>query len=155
MADVLPSISECISAYAFVFYNNKFLQTDLREGERKQRMLDIPGGHIDEDETPEQAVVREVFEETGVRVTVTRLVAYKKITVNGPKPEHYRYPYPTSYMAYYLCELVEETPFTGNEEVHGRTWLDIDDLDLSLWCQRNRVLLDEVRKIFLSIHSST
>ena len=35
----------------------------------------FPGGGMDEDETPEQAAVREMEEETGLRVTVQRMVA--------------------------------------------------------------------------------
>ena len=29
-----------------------------------------PGGHIEEDETPEEAAIREVYEETGVKITL-------------------------------------------------------------------------------------
>lgn len=34
----------------------------------------LPGGHIDQNETPEQAVVREVREETGLSVTIQKLL---------------------------------------------------------------------------------
>jgi mutator protein MutT len=34
----------------------------------------LPGGHIDPGEGPEQAVVREVYEETGLEVTVDKLL---------------------------------------------------------------------------------
>jgi ADP-ribose pyrophosphatase YjhB (NUDIX family) len=34
----------------------------------------LPGGHVDKDETPEGAVVREVAEETGLRVTIDKLL---------------------------------------------------------------------------------
>ena len=29
-----------------------------------------PGGHIEEDETPEEAAIREVYEETGIKITL-------------------------------------------------------------------------------------
>ena len=35
----------------------------------------FPGGHIDEDETPEQAAVRETEEELGLQVTLKQLLA--------------------------------------------------------------------------------
>jgi 8-oxo-dGTP pyrophosphatase MutT (NUDIX family) len=144
LADVLPDVDNCPSAYALVFKDGALLLTDLREGERPTRGLDIPGGHVDEGETPEESVVREAFEETGVRVKVIKLVAYKRVTILSSKPENYRYPYPISYMAFYLCEALEETPFEGNEDTHGRVWLKKEYFNESDWCVRNKIFLDAV-----------
>lgn len=146
LADKLPSVEDCPSSYAIVFKNGAILQTELREGERPTRRLDIPGGHVDEGETPEEAAARETFEETGVHVKVIKLVGYKKITVTSPKPENWRYPYPTGYMAYYLCEVIEETPFEGNDDTHGRVWLSPSEFDLSDWCKHNKVFINEILK---------
>ena len=41
---------------------------------RKLQMWLPPGGHIDEGETPDAAVIREVKEETGLKVLPVRLV---------------------------------------------------------------------------------
>ncbi|MEI6316268.1 MAG: NUDIX domain-containing protein [bacterium] len=149
LSDELPPLELCPSSYALVFKDRALLQTDLREGERPARTLDIPGGHIDEGETPEQAVIREIFEETGVRVQSLKLVAYKKITIHTPKPEGYKYPYPVSYMIYYIAEFSEEIPFEGNAEVHGRVWLELDKYQKSPWYMSEKIMVDEIIKEYL------
>jgi 8-oxo-dGTP pyrophosphatase MutT (NUDIX family) len=47
----------------------------LKHTYRKQLPWGLPGGFLDPAEPPEQAVVREVFEETGLRVRPTALLA--------------------------------------------------------------------------------
>jgi 8-oxo-dGTP diphosphatase len=147
ISDEMPPIDECSSAYAFVLKNKELLQTELREGERPLRQLDIPGGHIDSEETPEEAVMRETFEETGVQIQEPRLVAYSKITIVSEKPDNYQYPYPVSYMLFYKSDAYEEFPFEGNKEVHGRVWLPEEEFERSEWCKENRVLVAEVLKL--------
>lgn len=147
LSDEMPEVSLCTAAYAFVFKDGTFLQTELREGERPQRRLDLPGGHIDEGENPEQTAIRETFEETGVHVKNPKLVAYVKITTHTLKPENSRYPYPIGYMLYYLCELEIEEPFNGNEDAHGRVWLPFKEFEKSMWCTENKVLLGDILRI--------
>lgn len=145
LSDELPDVSLCTAAYTFVFKDGCFLQTELRENERPVRQLDIPGGHRDEGEHPEQAAIREVFEETGVRVVNPKLVANMKITTHIPESENpSRYPYPTGYMLFYVCDFEKEEPFDGNEETHGRAWIPFSEFDKNEWCIKNQVLLDEV-----------
>lgn len=146
LTDEMPPIKECSAAYVFVFKDGALLQTELQEGERPQRQLDIPGGHIDENETPEDAAIRETFEETGVLIQQPKLVAYSKVSISSEKPERYRYPYPASYMLFYKTDSFEEFPFNGNEEVHGRVWLPVNESEKSEWCVKNRTLLTEILK---------
>lgn len=144
LSDELPPLELCTSSYALVFRDGALLQTDLREGERLTRSLDIPGGHIDEGEDPEQSAVREAFEETGVHVQMPKLVAYKKIIIYDSKPTEYRYPYPVSYMLYYLCKVSEETVFKGSDETHGRVWLQPHEYEKSTWYINDKILADEI-----------
>ena len=146
LSNELPG-EEITAAYAFVFKDGKFLMTDLREGERPTRRLDIPGGHIDNGESPQQSCIREVYEETGVVIKVIKLVAYSSFTLTIPKPENYKYPYPKSYMVFYLCKVVNEEDFNGNEATHGRVWLASEDFHKSQWCIENKKFLEEVMKL--------
>ncbi|MCF7834074.1 MAG: NUDIX domain-containing protein [Candidatus Pacebacteria bacterium] len=146
LSDELPTLKLCPSSYALVFKNGALLQTDLRKGERAIRSLDIPGGHIEKDETPEQSAIRETFEETGVRVKNPKLVAYKKITIYGSKPKEYKYPYPISYMLFYLCELIEETNFKGNHDTYGRVWLESGQYEKSKWYCGDKIMVDKIIK---------
>lgn len=146
LSDELPDLSLCTAAHAFVFKDNTFLQTELNSNERPVRQLDIPGGHINPEETPEQAVIRETFEETGVHVKNPKLAGYTKIMRQGVKPEINKYPFPDSYILFYVCEFESEEPFEGNEDAHGRVWLPFNEFEKSIWCCDNGVLLKEIIK---------
>jgi 8-oxo-dGTP diphosphatase len=111
VADEPPPAELCGSAFGFVFEGDRVLQTRLR-----RRGWDLPGGVIDPGETPEQAAVREVWEETYVRVEIIELLGYQELEVFFPKPDNYRWPYPVSVQVHYLCRLVELCPFEENDE---------------------------------------
>ena len=54
----------CASAFVINPYNKKILLIK----HKKNRRWTQPGGHIEDEETPEEAALREVYEETGLRV---------------------------------------------------------------------------------------
>lgn len=87
----------------------------------------FPGGGVDEGETPQEAAIREMDEETGLRVTVKRKLAEIHFGL--------------SYQIYYLVERVSGEYGTGTGEeytdvysensVHGTyapVWMSLDEL---------------------------
>lgn len=87
----------------------------------------FPGGGVDEGETPREAAIREMDEETGLRVTVKRKLAEIHFGL--------------SYQIYYLVERVGGEYGTGTGEeytdiysegsVHGTyapVWMSLDEL---------------------------
>lgn len=56
----------CASAFIINPKNKKILLVKHSDYDKWLQ----PGGHIEEDETPEEAAVREVYEETGIKITL-------------------------------------------------------------------------------------
>ncbi len=89
----------------------------------------MPGGRVEEDESDQQAVAREVLEETGLHVTVGLRVG----TVQRPGPDGTVFD-----IRDYACSLtVATTPVAGDDadEVRwtGRPQLQALDLVEGLW----------------------
>lgn len=57
---------------AFIINSRGELLVERRGKEPAKGTLDLPGGFIDNDETAEEGVAREILEETGLRVTSAR-----------------------------------------------------------------------------------
>ncbi|HLP79442.1 MAG TPA: NUDIX domain-containing protein [Acidobacteriota bacterium] len=66
----------------------------------------FPGGGKEEDETPQETVVREVFEETGFIVHVVKYID----TIKHDRQEHH----------YYLCEIDDGVLGQGNGPEYDR-----------------------------------
>ena len=111
ITDELPVQERCSTAFGFIFTGEEILLIRLR-----RRDWDIPGGVIEPGETPQQAAVREVWEEASAKVEVIELIGTQELEVFAPKPEGYRWPYPISVQVYFLCRLVELSPFEINNE---------------------------------------
>ena len=96
---------------ALPFEGDRLLVTRL-----KTRDWDIPGGHIEPGETPEQAAIREVWEETYARVEIVDLVGIQELEILGPRPENHRWAYPLNVQVFYRCRILELAPFEANAE---------------------------------------
>ena len=74
----------------------------------------LPGGSLEYSEHPEEAVIREVWEETGLRVNIERL-----LMVNSWAPDRVG--------MYYLCRITGGT-FSPSDEVSEFAYFSLDNL---------------------------
>jgi ADP-ribose pyrophosphatase YjhB (NUDIX family) len=99
----------------------------------------LPGGWIDIGESPATAAEREVFEESGYRVSVTKLAAVfdKERHDHPPVPHH-------SFLMFFLCDLIGGEP-RGSVETSEVGWFSPDGLpELSI----TRATGFQIRRMF-------
>jgi len=81
---------------------------------QKSHPWGLPGGCLEYGEHPEEAVVREVREETGLSVSIERL-----LLVDAWRPDRVG--------LFYLCRITDGT-FTPSEEVSAFDYFSVDNL---------------------------
>jgi 8-oxo-dGTP diphosphatase len=118
--DVPPPTELTTAVMCVAIVNGKIV---LARSERGWGML---GGHIEDSETPEDALRREALEEGGFLVDQHQLFAVRKVTSRVPMPHQQpgkNYPFPTSYLVYYWAttkQLLQ--PLTGTEILESRSF---------------------------------
>jgi len=114
-----------IVATGFIVHDNKVL---LILHKKLQTWLP-PGGHIDPDEMPHDAVVREIQEETGLDVEIQSPVPTVKGTVPVPfSANRHNVGDHDHYSLDYLCKLKSTKISLQLTEIDDAKWFSADDL---------------------------
>ena len=92
----------------------------------------FPKGKLDAGETFEEAALREVFEETGMRCEIVRFVGATNYTHRKGRPK---------IVAYYLMS-VREGEFAPNDEVDELVWVPLAKVRGNLTWERDQELFD-------------
>ena len=114
------------SAYGIIIKDNNLLLLRQING------YDLPGGGVEFGETPEEAVVREIKEETGMVATHPRLlgIATSFYLAYGTSYKYYQ-----GVMMYYLCDYADgELSTAGFDEAEQQyaeapEWLSLEKID--------------------------
>lgn len=91
-----------VAAIALVDSQGRLLLAQRPEGKHMAGLWEFPGGKVDEGETPEQALVREILEELGVLIRPHDL---EPLTFASHAYEKFHL-----FMPLYLCNKWEGTP---------------------------------------------
>ena len=120
--------------FAVIKKDNKILSMVRGHGEYKG-YYEFPGGKIEENETNEEALKREIKEELNASIEVLKLI------------DIIEYDYPNFHlkMYAYLCELTSS--FTLNEHL-SYVWQDINELDNLNWLKADLSLINKIKENF-------
>jgi len=103
----------------------------------ESRGWDIPGGHVEAGERPADALLREVYEETGARISAQTVFGHVLIRLFEPPPQDYKYHYPDSYIALYLARIAILETFQGTPESREMGLFAPAEARLLPWIQDN------------------
>ena len=135
--NTLPPTPLITSALALAFMGQSILMTNLNA-----RGWDIPGGHLEVGESPEEALHREVWEETGAQLANAQLLGYQRIRLYAACPPNYRYPYPESYQTLFFATVAEMLKFIPTEEARERALFAPSEAATLRWVTQNRKMYD-------------
>ena len=100
----------------YLVKDNKVVVTKYKEGKKKAEYYDIPGGKIEGEETPEQTAIREMKEETGLKI---RNLKYRgNMTIE--------YPNRIFDFDVFICNECEGKP--QDFEENTSEWIEINEL---------------------------
>jgi 8-oxo-dGTP diphosphatase len=137
LASLLPPLELVNTALALAFVGDRLLMTNLTE-----RGWDIPGGHVEPGEHPDETVRREVYEETAATLESLHLLGYQRLRLLGPEPPSYRYPYPVSYQTFYWARVKSLDAFLPTQEAQGRDLFSPAAARTLAWVQHNTDLYE-------------
>lgn len=118
---------------AVLRHKDKIFATQRGYGEFKDGW-EFPGGKVEEGETPEQALVREIKEELDTKINVGGLI------------DTVEYDYPNFHLSMkcYWCEI--QSGDLVLKEHEAAKWLGKDELGSVEWLPADLDLIEEIRK---------
>jgi len=121
-AESLPNNTDNItSVMGAIFLEGKLLLTKPRRG------WGLPGGHIEENESPEESLKRECIEEAGVEIDNLKLIGYWKTRKLINLDSNKQYPN-EGYQLLFIAEAAKINDFIPMHEVSDRKFVYPDEV---------------------------
>jgi 8-oxo-dGTP diphosphatase len=118
-------------AAAIILRGEEVLLARRPEGKHLAGLWELPGGKVEPQESPEEALAREVREELGIEIRGVRPYLFV----------HHRYPEKRILMLTYLCEAIQEP---GQGETAWR-WQRISEIDPNEMPEADRGIIEALQ----------
>lgn len=107
---------------AFILNSKDELLVARRGKEPAKGTLDLPGGFVDNDESGEQGIIREIKEETGLDITTVEYL------FSIPNIYHYSGMDIHTLDMFYLCHVDDDTPVTAADDAAECFWVPLREV---------------------------
>jgi len=120
---------------AIALRDGRVLITQRPAGSRDAGLWEFPGGKLEDGETPQQALEREILEELGVAVVVGAIFEVL----------HHRYDWGSVLLLAYRCTLADAP--LQHLEVADHRWVDAHELERYPLLPADRPLIERLQNI--------
>lgn len=129
-------IKRIFSAGGIVVKDGKVLVTQ----HSKHKGWDFPKGHIEAGESQEQAALREVEEETGVKAEIVEKVGQTEYFYYDDGEKAFKT------VVFYLMKFLEQGEATTAFEVSGTEWLKPEEVENKLTFKDTKAMWNKVKE---------
>ena len=136
-----PRIKHERSAGGLVLRRDRNSYSGLIIGRSTPRIWSLPKGHIETDETIENAALREVHEETGIAASIIVKLSDIRYWFYANKMKH------SKIVHFYLMRYISGTPTPQEGEVDETMWAKLDELPEMLTHVNERRLIEIAQKM--------
>lgn len=116
---------------AIIIRENKILATQRGRGAHLEGFWEFPGGKIEPEESAEECIVREIFEELEIQVVVLR-----KLT-----PVEHHYPDKSIRLHPFICRI--DAGEIRLKDHAALCWLEAGELDALNWAAADRRIVED------------
>jgi 8-oxo-dGTP diphosphatase len=134
-ASPVPPQPLVVVSAAIVIADGRVLLTQRKAGAHLEGAWEFPGGKVEPDEDPRDALVRELREEIGVEAVVGDIV---EVT-------YHRYPKRPVLLLFYAASFVEGSPAPAPLDVAAVRWAEASELCDELFPPADVAVLAKVR----------
>lgn len=128
-----------------VFFNT---ESEILLVRHKKRGWEVPGGHIESGELFEDAMRRELYEESQMTCSTFVQLGYLKKNAMEKKPAGCTYPHPLSYCLFYTGLINKVDDFKGDENIKEARFFSLPEASENRWIVAYKEYFDSARKIY-------
>ena len=141
-SEILPPSELVTSVHGLLLRGDEILFVD-----NDSRGLEIPGGHVDPGEDLETALRRECLEEASVTLEAVMPFASLKLHKFEKQEEREKYPFPVSYLCFFVAQIETLEKFDNSFETSSRVFIPLEEVMEVPWAQRNEELIRALQRL--------